>query len=262
MEGNTLITGASAGIGRALAREFAQNGDDVVLVARREEKLRETAVRFEREHGVTAHIVILDLAVPEAPERLYEIVRERELRVDVLVNNVGIGTQGRFVDIDLQRERDQLRLNVVTPTVLAKLFGREMANRGNGGILNVSSSAAFQPGPYMAVYYASKAYLLSLSEALYEEFRADGVTVTALCPGPVSTEFQERAGNTDAPIGREGEGLIRWQCVDAVARAGYKGLMNGRAVVIPGLDYKFLERLTRVTPRPLRRRLVATLNRG
>lgn len=261
MEGNTLITGASAGIGLALAREFAHNGDNVVLVARREEKLQETAERFEREHDVTAHIVVLDLAVPEAPERLYEIVRERDLRVDVLVNNVGIGTQGRFVDIDLQRERDQLRLNVVTPTVLAKLFGREMADRGDGGILNVSSSAAFQPGPYMAVYYASKAYLLSLSEALYEEFRAEGVTVTALCPGPVPTEFQERAGNTDAPIGQE-EGLIRWQCVDAVARAGYEGLMNGRAVVIPGLDYKFFERLTRVTPRPLRRRLAANLNRG
>lgn len=262
MDGTTLVTGASAGIGRALARAFARNGHDVVLVARREERLRSVATAFEDEHGVSAHIVVQDLATPGAPETLFERTKERDIEIDILVNNVGIGTHGRFIDIDMDTESDQVRLNIITPTILAKLFGRDMAHRGSGGILNVSSTAAFQPGPYMAVYYASKAYLLSLSEALYEELRDDGVTVTALCPGPVRTEFQDRADNTDAPIGQEDGGLIRWQEADAVARVGYEGLATGEAVVVPGWDYKVLERLTRVTPRPLRRKLAANLNRG
>jgi hypothetical protein len=259
--GTVLVTGASAGIGRALTDQFAANGWDPILVARREEKLREACETLEAEFGVEADYVVQDLAVDSACDDLYETVTgEMAREVDVLVNNVGVGTQGEYVDIEAERDLQQLQLNVVVPSHLAKLFGRDMKSRGDGYVLNVASSAAFQPGPYMAVYYASKAYLLSFSEALHEELKPHGVTVTALCPGPVKTEFQKRAGNTDTPIGGAGGGFVSFQQADGVAEAGYEGLMDGKAVVIPGLDYKLLATLTGVLPRSVTRRLAAQLN--
>lgn len=254
-----LVTGASAGIGAALAEEFARRGRDVVLAARREERLREAAEAYESDYGVGAHVVAQDLAFREGTQALYDEVIDRGIEVDYLVNNVGVGTQGDFRNVDLDRELDQVQLNVATPTHLTKLFAREMRERGSGGVLNVASTAAFQPGPYMAVYYASKAYLLSLSEALHEEF--DDVTVTALCPGPVKTEFQERAENTDAPIGTEGASLLRWQEADEVAEAGVDGLLAGEAVVVPGVAYKLLATLAGLLPRSVARKMAAGLNR-
>lgn len=259
-EGTALVTGASAGIGQALARRFAREGHDVVLVARREDELATAADTVEARFGVSASYVAQDLSTREGREALYGTVEERGIEVDYLVNNVGIGTQGHFLDTDLERELDQVQLNAVTPTHLTKLFGPGMRERGRGGVLNVASTAAFQPGPYMAVYYASKSYVLSFSQAIHEEFAEDGVAVTALCPGPVATKFQERAGNTDTPLGREGAGLLRWQDADEVAEAGYEGLMDGDAVAIPGVEYKLLWRLARLTPRPVARRLAESLN--
>lgn len=250
-----LVTGASAGIGKALAERFAAEDQDVVLVARREAKLQTLAEDLRTAHDVQATAISMDLATRDSPFDLHDTIHEHELQIDVLVNNVGIGTQGRFVEIDPDREGDQMQLNIVTPTQLAKLFGREMADRGRGRILNVASTAAFQPGPYMAVYYASKAYMLSLSEAIAEELRTDGVTVTALCPGPVDTEFQERAGNTDTPIG---SGSM--QSLEKVAAAGYAGTMRGKPVVIVGAQYKLLARLARLLPKPITRKLAARLN--
>jgi short-subunit dehydrogenase len=250
-----LITGASAGIGRALAARFASAGHDVVLVARREENLRSLADSLEERYDIVASVVVQDLAEPGGPEQLYETVTERELDIGVLVNNVGIATQGTFTDIDLDRERDQLRLDVVTPTVLSKLFGREMVARGHGKILNVASSAAFQPGPFMAVYYASKAYVLSFSQAIAEELREEGVTVSVLCPGPVDTEFQERATMTDT---RLGSGPM--QDVAAVADAGYKGVMDGKSVIVPGVGYKLLWHTVGLMPRPVVRKVARWLN--
>lgn len=259
-QGTALVTGASAGIGAALAEQFARRGHDVVLVARREEKLRTAAERLADVHDVGTHIVAQDLAARAGCDALYETVTDRDIEVDYLANNVGIGTQGNFLDVELDRDLDQTQLNVVTPMHLTKLFGRDMRERGHGGVLNVASSAAFQPGPYMAVYYATKSYLLSFSEALHEEFSADGVTVTALCPGPVKTEFQERADNTDAPIGQEGSGLLRWQAADEVAAAGVDGVAEGEAVVIPGVEYKLLAAVTGLLPRSVARKLAAGLN--
>lgn len=263
--GTALVTGATAGIGRALAGEFARNGYDLVLVARRERKLREAAGELEA-YGVTAHVVPTDLGSRESREALYEAVaEERDIEVDTLVNNVGIGTQGKYTEVDLDRDLLQIELNVTTPSHLTKLFGADMVERGDGRVLNVASSAAFQPGPFMAVYYASKAYLLSFSEALHEELASDGVTVTALCPGPVATEFQERAGNEDAPQGNpEAEGLLapNWQAADDVARAGYEGLHDGEAVVVTGTDLKLLTRLVPLLPRSTVRKLSRSLNEG
>lgn len=258
-DGTALVTGASAGIGRALADEFASHGHDVILVARREQRLREAVAEIEGRFGVDATFVVQDLASRAGRDALLESVADR--RIDFLVNNVGIGTQGPFVDIDLDRELAQLQLNVATPTHLTKRLAPPMCDRGTGGVLNVASTAAFQPGPFMAVYYATKSYLLSFSEALHHELAADGVAVTALCPGPVDTEFQERADNTRTPIGSPG-GFPRWFEPEAVARTGYEGLMAGTAVAIPGLEYKLLWRVARVTPRPIVRRLAAAFNRG
>ena len=255
VDGTALITGASAGIGEALAGEFAANGHDVVLVARRESELRRVADRLEDRHGVTAHVVATDLASREACRELHAETTDRGIRVDVLVNNVGIGTQGAFVENDLERELDQLQLNVVTPTMLTHLYGREMVDRGRGGVLNVASTAAWFPGPFMAIYYASKAYLKNFSEGLAEELRSEGVDVTVLCPGPVDTEFQERADNEDTPLG-SGE----MQPVEMVAEAGYEGLQNGETVVVTGLKYRLLTRVSNVLPNRLTRKSAKDLN--
>jgi short-subunit dehydrogenase len=259
-QGTALVTGASAGIGAELARQFAERGHDVVLVARREAKLRQAAATYEARFDVDAHVVAQDLASREGREALYDEVTDRGIEVDYLVNNVGVGTQGHFLDVGVDEELTQVQLNVATPTHLTKLFGREMRDRGHGGVLNVASTAAFQPGPFMAVYYASKSYALSLSEALHEEFADDGVTVTALCPGPVETEFQARAGNEDATIGDPDAGLMRWQTPDEVAEAGIAGLEEEKAVVVVGTEYKLLSGLTKLLPRAVTRRLAADLN--
>ena len=254
-EGAALVTGASAGIGRALAREFAAGGYDLVVVARRKEQLTALAEELDAEHGVDIHAIPMDLAEPGAAEKLYDAVDEREVQIDALVNNVGIGAYGRFHETDLDRELAQLRLNVELPMHLTKLYLPEMIERDEGSILNVASLAAFFPGPRMAGYYASKAYLLQLSEALATELRGTGVSVTTLCPGPVRTEFQERAGMEDTLVGSR---FIHSR--EDVAKAGYRGAMNGRLVVVPGVGMRLLSFLARLSPRWLQRRITARAN--
>ncbi len=255
VDGTALVTGGSAGIGAALADEFAAHGHDLVLVARGEDRLHEVADSLAADHGVETHVLVQDLSERDAAATLHRTTRDRDLRVDVLVNNAGIGVQGAFIENDLARERDVVQVNVATPAELTHRFGGEMAARGSGGILNVASSAAWFPGPYMASYYASKAYLKNFSEALAEELRPEGVTVTALCPGPVETEFQKRAGNMDTPLG---SGDL--QDVEAVAAAGYEGLQAGRAVVVPGWKYRALTRVSNVLPNAFTRKRAKDLN--
>jgi short-subunit dehydrogenase len=253
--GRALITGGSAGIGAALAEEFASHGHDLALVARREERLREIGSRLGDEYGVDVTVVVRDLAEPGASEALYDTLDERDLRIDTLVNNVGIGTYGPFHASDPDRELDQLKLNVVTPVTLSRLYLEEFVGRGTGRVLNIGSTAGFQPGPYMAGYYASKAYVNSFSQAVAEELRETDVTVTVPCPGPVETEFQTRAGMGDSVIGSNFT-----HTPEAVARAGYAGVMDGDRVVIPGLPMKALYLLGRVTPLALQRRLARWVN--
>ena len=253
-EGAALVTGASAGIGRALAREFAAGGYDLVVVARREEQLAELAEECIN-HGVDVHAIQMDLAEPGAARKLYDAVAERGVRIDALVNNVGVGAYGRFHETDLDRELVQLRLNVELPMHLTKLYLPEMVERDEGIVLNVASLAAFFPGPRMAGYYASKAYLLQLSEALATELRGTGVSVTALCPGPVRTEFQERAGMEDTLVGSRFT-----HSIEEVARAGYRGAMKGRLVVVPGLTIRVFSFLARLSPRWFQRRITAWVN--
>jgi short-subunit dehydrogenase len=240
-----LITGASSGIGADLARLFARDGYELVLVARGEAKLREL--------GLPATIIAADLTDPAAPQRIIDELRAKSIGVDVLVNNAGVGVAGPFVETDLQAELAMIQLNIVALTHLTKLLLPGMVARRRGRVLNVASTAAFQPGPLMAVYYATKAYVLSFSEAIAEELRDSGVTVTALCPGPTETGFAAAANMGGTRLFT----MTRPADSHAVAEAGYQAMKRGRRVVIPGLKNKLLAQSVRVSPR----RLVATIVR-
>ncbi|HLN57107.1 MAG TPA: SDR family oxidoreductase, partial [Thermoanaerobaculia bacterium] len=192
--GNALVTGASSGIGKELARLIAADGYDLVLVARRQERLEELARELSVAHGVSARVIAADLADPDSPKRIVEELEAERIAVDVLVNNAGFGIYGRLWNSDITRQLEIIQVNVVALTDLTGRLLPGMVSRKRGRIVNVASTAAFQPGPYQAVYYATKAYVLSFSEAIAEELKGTGVTVTALCPGPTTTEFQEAAG--------------------------------------------------------------------
>jgi short-subunit dehydrogenase len=239
-----LVTGASGGIGEELARILARHGHDLVLVARSADKLAALAERLELDHGIQVRTMAKDLARSEAAGEIHEALAGEGLAVDILVNNAGGGLLGKFAEIGIEGYAEMLRLNVETPTMLTRLLLPPMLERGSGRILNVASTAAFQPGPLMAVYYATKAYLLSLSEALANEVAGTGVTVTALCPGPTETGFSSRAGS-------EHSRLFKGPTMDArtVAEAGYAGLMAGKAVVIPGVRNRILAFGVRLAPR-------------
>src|SRR5207245_1067096 len=216
-----LITGASGGIGYELAKLFAHDGYGLVLVARNKKALDANAVELRKLGSPWVMNCVKDLAELEAPEEVFAYTENASIHIDVLVNNAGYGVRGAFAKTSLDDELEMMQLNMVALTHLTKLYLPQMIARGSGKILQVASTAAFQPGPFMAVYYASKAYVLSFSEALYEELSGSGVTVTTLCPGPVPTGFQTRAG---VDLTR----LVRTPLVmDAatVARAGYAGLM-------------------------------------
>src|SRR5437764_7004485 len=242
MKETALITGASSGIGLDLARLFAKDGCDVVLVARSEGKLRELAAELERGGGVTAHVIALDLARPDAAEAL---VQRLPADVDILVNNAGFGVAGPFVETDLAKELEMIQVNIVALTQLTKLLLPKMVARRRGRVLNVASTAAFQPGPLMAVYYATKAYVLSFSEAIADELRDSGVTVTALCPGPTATGFAVVADMTASRLFN----VAKPMSSAAVARAGYAAMRRGRRVVIPAVKNKLLTQSSRVSPR-------------
>jgi uncharacterized protein len=252
-----LITGASRGIGYELARVCAERGHDLVLVARSAERLQEVAAELGRTHGIRATPLPLDLARPEAPAALFAELQARGLQVDILINNAGFASYGPFAETDLEEELDELQLNVVTTTHLTKPLLRPMLERRWGRVLNVASTAAFQPGPYMAVYYATKAYILSFSEAIDSELEGTGVSVTCLCPGPTRTAFQERADIRDSPLAR-----LRRMEPGPVAEAGYRAMMAGRAVVIPGLRDRLLALGAKFGPRGLVTRIAGKMQRA
>jgi short-subunit dehydrogenase len=233
-----LITGASGGIGLELARIFAEQGYALVLVARNRERLEEIAVELK---PTPVQVLAKDLALVGAAEGIHREVP----KVDVLVNNAGYGVYGPFVKTPLDDELGMLQLNMTALVVLTKLYLPAMVASKNGKILNVASTAAFQPGPLMALYYATKAFVLSFSEAIGNELEGTGVTVTALCPGPTATGFQARTKLEKSRL------IKRMKVMDArtVAEAGYRGLMAGKPVVIPGLMNKLLAQSVRFSPR-------------
>ena len=240
-----LITGASVGIGYELAKVFASNGHDLALVARDEGRLRDVAAECQSV-GANSRVIAADLAVAGAAQAIYDRLASDGTAIEVLVNNAGFGTHGEFSAIDVDADLRLLQVNIVALTHLTKLFLRDMVKRRSGKVMNVASTAAFQPGPLMATYYASKAYVLSFSEAIAVECRPYGVTVTTLCPGPTRTEFQKRAGI-------ESSRLFRGNVMDArtVAQAGYHGLMRGSRIVIPGAANRLMTSLVPFAPRRL-----------
>ncbi len=240
-----LITGASSGIGLELAKLFAEGGHDLVLVARSKEKLESLASELSVRHGISAKVMVQDLAVVENCRHLYDALKRQGVRVDVLVNNAGFGGYGDFRGTDLEHETRMMNLNMVSLVHLTKLFLADMIQNGRGAVLNVASTAAFQPGPLMSIYYATKSFVLSFSEALSNETRGTGVTVTALCPGPTNTNFREAAGMKKSMLFSKHLNVS----VETVARAGYEGLKRGRTIVIPGFKNRLIVQLLRVFPR-------------
>lgn len=240
-----LVTGASIGIGRELAVQLAQEGHDLVLVARSEEKLAEVAADLKTRFGAASTVLAADLARPGSAQGLFDAVRERGITVDVLVNNAGFGLKGRFLKLSLAEQQEMIQLNLTTLTELCWLFGRDMASRGRGRILNVGSVGSFQPGPEFSVYSATKAYVLMLSEGIDAELRSQGVNVTALCPGAVLTEFHARAKNDSKLL------LATAMKPEPVARAGLRALFRRRPVVVPGLVNALAIFSVRLMPRRL-----------
>jgi short-subunit dehydrogenase len=235
-----LVTGASAGIGSSIARELAKRGHGLILVARRKNKLDELADELIGEYGVRAETLGCDLAKAASRQRLPARVESLGLEVSVLVNNAGFATGGAFYQADPERELEQVRVLVEAVVGLSSAFLPAMVRRGRGAILNVASTAGMQPLPYSAGYSAAKAYVLTFSEALHQELRGSGVTVTALAPGPVSTEFWETAG-WEVAGGQSFESAVprpAWVTADEAAQAGVKGLEAGRRVVVPGLPIR------------------------
>jgi uncharacterized protein len=235
-----LVTGASAGIGSSIARELAKRGHGLILVARRKNKLDELAHELIAEYGVRAETLGCDLAKAASRQRLPARVESLGLEVSVLVNNAGFATGGAFYQADPERELEQVRVLVEAVVGLSSAFLPAMVRRGRGAILNVASTAGMQPLPYSAGYSAAKAYVLTFSEALHQELRGSGVTVTALAPGPVSTEFWDTAG-WEVAGGQSFENAVprpAWVTADEAAQAGVKGLEAGRRVVVPGLPIR------------------------
>ena len=243
MDDAVLVTGASSGIGAEIARFAASDGFDLVLTARREERLREVADSVEDEHGVETFVVTKDLSEPGAARELYDEVEGADIGVHTLVNNAGFGVYGGFEETDWETELDMLYVNVFALTELTKLFVPPMVERGEGGVLSAGSIASYFPTPRMSVYAASKAYVLWLSRALAHEFKDDGLTVTAYCPGPVETEFMERGGVENSAID---EGLT--DDAETIARAAWNGYRSGRRIVWGSRRTALFARLGRLLP--------------
>ncbi|ACY14774.1 SDR family NAD(P)-dependent oxidoreductase [Haliangium ochraceum] len=250
-----LITGASSGLGREYARLFAADGHDVVLVARRRERLDQLSEELSASAGVRAHVVPADLCEDGAPEAVCTRLREAGVDIEFLVNNAGFGSNGAFAELPLERELDMVTLNIHALVHLTGLLLPAMCERGSGRILNIGSTAGFQPGPFMSTYYATKAFVNHFTEGLAHELADSGVSATVSCPGATASEFAEHAGNDKSR-------LFGAKVADAetVAREGYEAMMAGRPMVVHGARNRLLVQSLRLSPRRLVSRIAARLN--
>lgn len=254
---SVVITGASSGIGRELAKCFAADGSRLVLIARHRHALQSLADDLRMSHKTHSEVLPADLAEPGAPSRIFEHLRSNGTRVDVLVNNAGFGANGEFTELSLERQLQMVQVNVMALMHLTGLFLPAMLTRGRGGVLNVASTAALQAGPGMAVYYATKAFVLSFTEALTEEVAGKGVVVSSLCPGPTHTNFAEAAGARNSRLFTAAA-----MSAEEVARIGHRAFRRGKAIELPGLRNKLLAFSVRLAPRAVARRIAGFLNRG
>lgn len=252
-----LITGASSGIGWQLARVFAGQGHAVVLAARSTDKLETLAQELRAQFKAEASVLSADLTQADAPARMAAELHGRGIAIDYLVNNAGFGLQGRFAKLDASWQRDMIQVNVAAVANLTRELLPAMIERRRGGVLNVASTAGFVAGPLMAVYYATKAFVLSFTEALHEELAGSGVHATCLCPGPTATAFASTAGAQHSPLFRFGADRA-----DAVARFAYAALMSNQAIAIPGIKNKLMVASSRLAPHALQRKLAMALNQA
>ncbi len=241
-----LITGASGGIGYELAKLFARDHHNLVLVARSADKLAQIATELQAS-GITVKTIALDLATPPAPKFLFDQLQREGIAIDILINNAGFGAFGDFAQMPEEEIRGQIDLNITALTALTRLFLPPMLARRSGRIMNVASTAAFQPGPLMAVYYATKAYVLSFSEAIANELRHSGVTVTCFCPGATHTGFAKRAGTEKSRLFKQ----LGAMSAEKVALDGYRAVMEGRTLVISGVHNWVVAQSTRFAPRKM-----------
>ncbi|MBI5227731.1 SDR family oxidoreductase [Candidatus Micrarchaeota archaeon] len=251
VRGTVLITGASSGIGFELAKLFAKDGYCLVLVARKKDALENSAKELRSRSSspdISITTIPKDLSIPDSAQEIFDELTKQKIKIDILVNNAGFGNYGFFYETNWITEQKMIQLNIASLTELTKLSVKQMVERKYGKILNVASTAAFQPGPLMAVYYATKAYVLHFSEALANELKGTGVTVTTLCPGPTVSSFQKTAEMEKSRIANQPSALDN---PEHVAKVGYDALMKGKTVVIPGFKNNLFAFLVRLTPRDI-----------
>ena len=251
MKKTALVTGASAGIGRELAKEFAKADYNLVLVARTKDKLEQLAQEIKETNDVDILALQKDLLAKDSPQEIYDDLKEQGIRVDCLVNNAGFGNYGEFAKADIKKEIASIQLNIVALTELTWLFMQDMLELNQAEILNVASTAAFFSGPYMAVYYATKNYVLAFGEALSEELKGTGITISTLCPGPTYSDFQATANMENSKLVKGKKMMTSAE----VAKIGFKGLKAKKAIVVPGL----MNKIQILAPRFLPRRLMKTI---
>jgi uncharacterized protein len=257
MPQTVLITGASSGIGKELAACFAADGCNLVLVARRLNLLDELSRSLSEEYSIVCTPIEKDLSLPDAPQQLYDECLQRRLEIDVLVNNAGFGLNDSFIKADIDRQLEMIRVNIMALVHLTHLFLPRMVERQHGGVLNVGSTASFQPGPYMAVYYASKAFVLSFTEALAAELAETPLTVSCLAPGPTESEFQQTAKMHGSTVLRR----LGNMSAAEVARIGYAGFRRGKKIILPGVMNRLGVLTARLLPRSWIRKIILSINK-
>ncbi|MGL5351749.1 MAG: SDR family NAD(P)-dependent oxidoreductase [Clostridium sp.] len=253
---HVLITGATSGIGNELAKLFANDGYNLILIARNKENLLKVKSQLDI-YKINVDILAVDLSEVDACEKVFAFVDEKNLTVDILVNNAGVGTFGEFTSISMEKEIDLININIRALTQLTKHFLYKMVGNEEGTILNVASTAAFCAGPKMAAYYASKAYVLNLTEALNEEVKNKGVKVSCLCPGSVNTEFQNKAG-----IKKSESAKKNIMSAKKVAEIGYRDFKKGKTIIIPGIKNKIIVTINKFLPRVISRKIILKMNNG
>ncbi|MBE6053389.1 MAG: SDR family oxidoreductase [Clostridium sartagoforme] len=251
-----LITGATTGIGYELAKLYAKDKNNLILVARNEERLKEVKDELSL-YNINVYIIAVDLSVDNSCEKILEFVNKNNLSVDILINNAGLGSFGFLSEIEMEKELKLIDVNIKSLTELTKIFLPIMIGHGEGAIMNVASTAAFCAGPKMATYYASKAYVLNFTEALYEELKESNIKISCLCPGPVKTSFQEKSG-----IRKRASAKNALMTPKEVAEVAYKSFKRGKLIIIPGFKNKIIVFLNKFIPRSLSRKIILMMNKG
>ncbi|MGD0710766.1 MAG: SDR family oxidoreductase [Bacteroidales bacterium] len=247
MKNYAVITGASGGIGLELAKLLAKDKHNLILIARSEDKLKEIKTSFEKDYDINVFIIAIDLSLPDAPAKVFEQLKKDDITIDILINNAGFGDYGAFAECNWQKQEQMINLNILALTKLTRLFLPTMIKSGYGRIMNVASTAAFQPGPLMSVYYATKAFVLSFTYAIANEIKGTGVTISALCPGPTDTGFVSAAALENSKLFK----IFKPKPSNEVALFGYKRMMKGKLLSIPGCLNKLMVGSIRFSPRKL-----------